>query len=143
MVSSSRTICAFAKSEWVLIVGRLGAGIGRCVIMAVGTFVWSDAVPLRRRGVWQGWGNICFGFGSGIGGFVGGWFNDTFGWRAAFFIQTPITLTAMILVFFAVNIRIVGNGMKSKFFSRSHFVVFDTGSSLAHKICAGIVRNSE
>lgn len=108
-------ICGFAESEWVLIAGRLVAGIGGGGIMAIATFVLSDLVPLRRRGVWQGWGNISFGLGSGIGGFVGGWINDTLGWRAAFFIQTPITLAAMIIVFFTINIPIIDTGVKSKF----------------------------
>lgn len=107
-------ICGFAQSEWVFIVGRLIAGIGGGGLMAIGTFIMSDAVPLRRRGLWQGLGNVIFGTGSGIGGFLGGWINDTLGWRAAFFIQIPWTLATIVVVIFTVKIPIVESSGKSK-----------------------------
>ena len=80
-------ICGLATSEGVMIFGRVVAGMGGGGLTAISTFVGSDLVPLRRRGVWQGLGNIAFGLGAGLGGVFGGWINDTWGWRKAFLIQ--------------------------------------------------------
>lgn len=73
---------------------------------AITVFVSSDLVPLRRRGVWQGYGNVVFGLGMGLGGTFGGWLNDTVGWRWAFLVQVPFIAISGILVFFLVKIPV-------------------------------------
>ena len=47
-------VCGLAQREWVIILGRVIAGIGGGGLSSIATFVTSDLVPLRRRGVWQG-----------------------------------------------------------------------------------------
>ena len=85
--AAGNLICGLATSEWVMIFGRVIAGMGGGGLNAISTFVASDLIPLRRRGVWQGFGNISFGLGASLGGVFGGWINDTWGWRKAFLIQ--------------------------------------------------------
>ncbi|KAI4181352.1 MAG: hypothetical protein LQ348_005036 [Seirophora lacunosa] len=97
-------LCAFAPSESIIIFGRVVAGLGGGGLNAIPLFITNDLVPLRRRGVWQGFNNICFGVGSGLGGIYGGWLNDTIGWRAAFLILVPLTLLSCVLV--AVFVRL-------------------------------------
>ena len=87
-----------------MIAGRVVAGVGGGGMMAISTFVGSDLVPLRKRGVVQGLGNICFGAGSGLGGVFGGWINDVWGWRLAFLVQVPLVLVSTVLVFFLVRV---------------------------------------
>jgi len=99
-------ICGLATREWVMIFGRVIAGMGGGGLTAISTFVGSDLVPLRKRGVLQGIGNICYGVGAGLGGVFGGWINDTWGWRNAFLIQVPFTVVSGILVFFVVDVPI-------------------------------------
>ena len=99
-------ICGLAQQEWVIILGRVVAGMGGGGLTAISTFVASDMIPLRRRGVWQGIGNICYGVGAGLGGVFGGLVNDTWGWRTAFLIQVPLTVISGILVFFLVDIPV-------------------------------------
>ena len=91
-------ICGLARSESVIILGRVVAGLGGGGLNAIPLFIANDLVPLRRRGVWQGFNNICFGVGSGLGGIYGGWLNDTIGWRAAFLILVPLTVLSCIMV---------------------------------------------
>ncbi|KAL9017323.1 MAG: hypothetical protein Q9185_005321 [Variospora sp. 1 TL-2023] len=91
-------ICGLARSESVIILGRVVAGLGGGGLNAIPLFIANDLVPLRRRGVWQGINNICFGVGSGLGGIYGGWLNDTIGWRVAFLILVPLTLLSSVLV---------------------------------------------
>ncbi|KAI9774102.1 MAG: hypothetical protein M1840_005195 [Geoglossum simile] len=97
-------ICGLATSQRMIIAGRVIAGVGGGGLTAISTFVASDLVPLRKRGLWQGIGNICWGLGSGIGGLFGGWINDTWGWRWAFLVQVPFVVISGLLVFLKVNI---------------------------------------
>lgn len=97
-------ICGLANSEGAIITGRIVAGVGGGGLTAISTFVTSDLVPLRKRGVWQGIGNICFGAGSGLGGVFGGWINDTLGWRWAFLIQVPFLVVSCVLVAWKVKV---------------------------------------
>ena len=104
--AAGNLICALAGEEWVMILGRVVAGIGGGGLGTIATFVASDLVPLRRRGVWQGAANICFGLGSGVGGVFGGWMNDVLSWRWAFVVQIPLTLLAGLLVSITVKIPV-------------------------------------
>lgn len=97
-------MCGLAETEWTMIAGRVVAGMGGGGLMAISTFVASDLVPLRKRGVIQGIGNLCYGSGAGFGGLFGGWINDTWGWRVAFLSQVPFVAVSGLLVFFFVNV---------------------------------------
>lgn len=97
-------ICGLAPSEAVMLLGRVVAGAGGGGLMAISTFVGSDLVPLRKRGLVQGIGNICYGTGAGLGGVVGGWINDVWGWRVAFLAQVPLIVVSGVLVFFVVDV---------------------------------------
>lgn len=104
--AAGNLICGLATKEWVMILGRVVAGMGGGGLNAISTFVGSDLIPLRRRGVWQGFGNICFGVGAGLGGVFGGWINDTWGWRKAFLILVPLTVISGTVVFFTVKVPV-------------------------------------
>lgn len=106
-------ICGLANAQWSIILGRVVAGMGGGGLLVISTFVTSDLVPLRKRGVWQGVGNICYGAGGGLGGVFGGWINDTLGWRWAFLLQVPFLVVSGILVAWKVNIP-VKNSDKSR-----------------------------
>ncbi|KAH8704919.1 major facilitator superfamily domain-containing protein [Talaromyces proteolyticus] len=97
-------ICGLASEAWMMVAGRVVAGIGGGGLLIIATFVTSDLVPLRHRGVWQGIGNICYGSGMGLGGIFGGLVNDSLGWRWAFLIQVPFVVLSGIVVTFTVKI---------------------------------------
>ncbi|KUJ19754.1 MFS multidrug transporter-like protein [Mollisia scopiformis] len=97
-------MCGLANSEWMMIAGRVVAGMGGGGLMAISTFVASDLVPLRKRGLIQGVGNVCYGTGAGLGGIFGGWVNDVWGWRVAFLAQVPLVVISGFLVWWTVNI---------------------------------------
>ena len=99
-------LCGLADSEAVMIFGRVVAGCGGGSLNAISTFVGSDLVPLRRRGVWQGFANIMFGVGAGLGAVLGGWINDVSSWRAAFLMLVPFTAVSTILVAWRVRIPV-------------------------------------
>ena len=99
-------ICGLANAKWTIILGRVVAGMGGGCLNTIATFIASDLVPLRRRGIVQGLGNIFFGTGAGLGGVFGGWIADVWSWRWAFLIQVPFIAIATIIVFFAVDIPV-------------------------------------
>lgn len=113
LFTGGTTLCGLAPSMVSLLVGRLVAGMGGGGLMAVSSIVASDLVPLKQRALFQGLANLFFGAGSGLGGPLGGFISDRFGWRTAFLCQIPVLLLAAILVFRNLRYRIDGQG-KSK-----------------------------
>ncbi|KJY01208.1 MFS multidrug transporter like protein [Zymoseptoria brevis] len=99
-------LCGIARDDWVMILGRVVGGAGGGCLNTVSTFVASDLIPLRKRGVWQGMGNIVFGMGMGLGGVFGGYINDTLGWRYAFYIQLPFIVVAGIVGTLTVKVPV-------------------------------------
>lgn len=89
-------ICGNASSKEVIIIGRVVAGIGGGGINSITSFISSDLIPLRQRGLWHGMGTIATNTGLGLGGVVGGMINETWGWRWAFFIVIPFTIVSGI-----------------------------------------------
>lgn len=104
--AAGNLICGLAQTDMVMILGRVVAGVGGGGLMSISTFLASDLVPLRKRGVIQGIGNICFGSGAMLGGVFGGFVNDTssWGWRLAFLVQVPVVVVSGLLVFFLVKV---------------------------------------
>lgn len=96
-------MCGLATSKWTLLAGRVVAGMGGGGLNAITTFVASDLVPLRKRGVVQGLVHVCYGVGAGLGGLFGGWVNDLWGWRAAFLGRMPLIAISTVLVFLVLK----------------------------------------
>ncbi|KDN36089.1 MFS general substrate transporter [Tilletiaria anomala UBC 951] len=92
------TLCGTATSMNMLIAARAIAGMGAGGVTTTSSVVMSDLVPIKTRGLLQGLTNIIFGIGGGLGGPVGGWLNDTLGWKPAFLIQLPVLAIAFILI---------------------------------------------
>ncbi|KAJ7917327.1 MFS general substrate transporter [Mycena leptocephala] len=87
---------AVARAQFVAY--RALAGIGGSGLTVVGSIILSDSVPLKSRGIYQGFMNISWGLGAAVGAPLGGWLGDTIGWRAAFSCQAPILACGLILV---------------------------------------------
>ena len=90
-------VSAIAKEAWVVVMGRVFAGLGGGGLNSISTFLGTDLVPLRNRGIVQGVGMVTYGVGIGLGGAVGGAIGETWGWRWAFGILVPITALLWIV----------------------------------------------
>ncbi|KAI1138877.1 MFS general substrate transporter [Hypoxylon sp. FL0543] len=104
--AAGNLICGLAQDANIMILGRVVAGIGGGGLMSISTFLGTDLVPLRNRGVIQGVGNICYGAGAMLGGVFGGLVNDNsaWGWRLAFLVQIPPVLVSACLVAYLVRV---------------------------------------
>ncbi|KAK8869741.1 hypothetical protein IAR55_000309 [Kwoniella newhampshirensis] len=91
--------CAIAPSMYALIGARFLAGAGGGGVASVSAILMTDLVDLRHRGLYQGYVNLLYGLGAALGGPVGGWVSDRFGWRWAFHIQVPLLLLNGILIY--------------------------------------------
>ncbi|KAM7189318.1 hypothetical protein V8F33_010097 [Rhypophila sp. PSN 637] len=90
-------LCGIAPNEWVFLLGRFIAGAGGGAAIAISTFIGADLIPLRKRGVVLGLNNVAMGAGTGLGGLLGGWLHDLFGWRWAFLVQLPLVVLGLVL----------------------------------------------
>ncbi|MCJ1248148.1 hypothetical protein MMC30_005363 [Trapelia coarctata] len=106
--AAGNLICGLASKRWMIIAGRALAGMGGGGLNTISTIIISDLVPLRKRGLWQGFGNLCWGLGNGLGGLFGGYLNDVWSWRSAFLSQIPLTAVSALMVYIYVdNVRVV------------------------------------
>ncbi|KZS92271.1 MFS general substrate transporter [Sistotremastrum niveocremeum HHB9708] len=101
-------MCGLAPSMTWLIIARAIAGkrneFQQPASSSASSIIITDLVPLKRRGIYQGLSSICFGIGSGLGGPLGGYINDTVGWRWAFLLQIPALAISILIVLWKVNI---------------------------------------
>ncbi|WYZ40553.1 hypothetical protein EsH8_IV_000894 [Colletotrichum jinshuiense] len=96
--------CGLAQSFTQLCVARAVAGIGGGGMNSVVTILMSDIVPLRDRGVWQGYLNIIFAAGTSTGAPLGGLLADSIGWRWSFTGQVPLCVAAFLAVYFILDV---------------------------------------
>ncbi|KAJ7290214.1 MFS general substrate transporter [Mycena rebaudengoi] len=96
-------LCGLANNMTQLIVFRFIAGSGGGGITVVSSVIVSDCIPLKSRGLFQGFANLVFALGGAIGAPLGGYFGDTIGWRAAFLYQSPFLIFAIFIL--SIKIR--------------------------------------
>ncbi|ODQ65141.1 MFS general substrate transporter [Nadsonia fulvescens var. elongata DSM 6958] len=104
-------ICGTSNSVEILILGRVVSGIGAGGLTSIATITMSDIVPLRKRGLFQGIGNVCYGIGASIGGYMGGVLSDSYGWRWAFLVQVPLVMTSALVVIFFLRLPEIPNSL--------------------------------
>ncbi|VEU19317.1 DEKNAAC100252 [Brettanomyces naardenensis] len=95
--------CATARTTGSFVAGRFLSGFAGG-LNTLGTIIMSDLIPLRKRGVYQGFGNMFYALGSAVGGTIGGWIAHRFGWRAAFWVQVPIGTFCFLLIAFNLQL---------------------------------------
>ena len=71
---------------------------------SVVSFIETDLVTIRNRGITETVGGILFGVCLAVGGLYGGGINDTIGWKWSFLIQTPITVVLAVGACFITRI---------------------------------------
>lgn len=96
-------LCGLSTRIEHLIAARACQGLGGGMTTVV-SILLSDIVTLRERGTFQGYMNIVWAGGAGIGAPLGGYLADSIGWRWSFLGQAPITLVAIITVYLTLNL---------------------------------------
>lgn len=143
LLALGNLVCGLATSPWVMIFGRALAGMGGGGICVVSTIFGSDIIPLRKRGSWQGIGNVIYGVGAALGAILGGWLNDTWNWRAAFLLIVPLSCLSGLLMLFTVPRSVINEEAKNTAWKRIDFLgAFTTVSTLVF-LLLGLTSGSE
>lgn len=73
--------CGLSQDILQLCISRGITGVGAAGINSVTSILVTDLVPLRDRGLWQGYIQMVFAAGMASGAPVGGLLADQLGWR--------------------------------------------------------------
>ena len=92
-------LCGLSWSMESLIIFRGVQGIGAGAIFPISLAVIGDLFDPRERGRYQGLFGAVFGIASVLGPLLGGWITDSFGWHWIFFVNVPIGLVALYIVY--------------------------------------------
>ncbi|KAI5119530.1 hypothetical protein M0805_002552 [Coniferiporia weirii] len=106
--------CGLSRNMEMLIVARFLSGLGGGGIFTTSQIIVSDMYSIRSRGLAQGVSNIFNGLGMGMGGPLGGFISDRYGWRWAFLIQMPLFAVSLFLTTINLNYVTPGKGKSAK-----------------------------
>lgn len=84
-----------------LIFFRAFQGVGGGMIFANAFTIIGDLVPPAERGRWQGLFGAVWGLSSVIGPTVGGYITDNISWQWVFYVNIPVGILCLAVLFFA------------------------------------------
>ena len=94
--------CGFSPNIQQLIVARAIQGIGGALLVPGSLAIIGGSFTEKQRGqaigTWSGFTSIT----AAIGPLIGGWMIDHISWRAAFFINVPLAIVVLLIVFWRV-----------------------------------------
>lgn len=98
--SAMTALSGLAQNFWQLALARVGVGIGEAGCSPPAHSLISDYYAPRERATALGIYALGIPFGIMFGLFIGGWINEAFGWRRAFFVVgVPGLLLAALVRF--------------------------------------------
>jgi DHA2 family multidrug resistance protein len=96
-------MCGAATSLPMLVIARVLQGAGGGALQPLAQSIMLESFPVARRGTAMavyGIGVVCAPI---LGPTLGGWLTDTWSWRWAFYINLPISILAIFMVFLFVE----------------------------------------
>ena len=94
---TSSALCGLSPSPWALIAFRGLQAFGAAMLMANSPAILTKNFPPAQRGQALGLQATMTYLGLVTGPAFGGWLTDQFSWRAVFYINIPVGLTAFLL----------------------------------------------
>ncbi|KAF9517954.1 hypothetical protein BS47DRAFT_1290213 [Hydnum rufescens UP504] len=102
--------CGLSTTMPILIASRFFTGFGAGGLLTTGSIIVSDMYTMRDRSMTAGIASIFIGLGMGLGGPLGGWISDQFGWRWAFLMQLPLFVLSFLLTSRSLHYVTPGKG---------------------------------
>lgn len=98
--SGMTALSGVAQNFWHLLVARIGVGVGEAGCSPPAHSMIADYFPAEKRATALGIYSLGIPFGILFGFIAGGWLNEFFGWRVAFFVVgVPGLLLALVVRF--------------------------------------------
>lgn len=97
-------LCAVSNSMGMLIASRAIQGIGGGGLLTMVSVVMGDITSERDRGKYTGYLAASWGVASAIGPVLGGAIVQNGSWRIVFWINLPVCLPSLIVLYFALRI---------------------------------------
>jgi EmrB/QacA subfamily drug resistance transporter len=120
---AASALCGLAPSIPLLILFRAIQGLGVSMLFSTAPAILTMNFPGSQRGRVLGLQVVMVYVGSMIGPMLGGWLTDVLSWRAVFYINVPIGLTALVLgVKFIPNIKPAKTGERFDFAGAALFM---------------------
>ncbi|KAL0954049.1 hypothetical protein HGRIS_005201 [Hohenbuehelia grisea] len=107
-------LCGAASSMNFLIAGRTVQGVGGGGIASLTQIILSDLVPLRERGVFNGFIGIAWAIASGTGPIIGGSLAQAGQWRWLFYLNIPVCGVAATFVVVFLRLRTPSGTLREK-----------------------------
>jgi predicted MFS family arabinose efflux permease len=101
--SGMTVLCGLAASFWQLALARIGVGIGEAGSSPPSHSMIADMYPPAERATAMGTFSLGVNFGLLIGFLIGGWINQWYGWRAAFWVVGAPGLALALLVRYTLH----------------------------------------
>ncbi len=98
-------LCGVGQTMNQIVAARVIQGVGGAGMVVLVSILITDLVPLRDVASYRSYVNIVQTVGRSCGGAVGGFLAQTIGWRWAFLGQAPLTVLAMILVAWKLDVK--------------------------------------
>jgi predicted MFS family arabinose efflux permease len=101
--SGMTALSGLAQNFWQLLVARIGVGVGEAGCSPPAHSMLADYYPATQRATALGIYSLGIPVGIMFGFVAGGWMNEFFGWRAAFFVVGIPGVLLAVLVRFTVQ----------------------------------------
>ncbi|GME24191.1 hypothetical protein EAF04_007999 [Neofusicoccum parvum] len=98
-------VCAAAPNSTSFIVGRAVAGIGAAGLFQGALGIIGYTVALEKRPLYMGVVISVFGISVCVGPVLGGVLTDHASWRWCFWINVPIGVVTLVLIFFTLTLE--------------------------------------
>jgi len=99
-------LCGLSPNVYYLISFRVVQAMGAAMVMALGVAIITEAFPPEERGKALGVGGTMVSIGIAIGPTLGGLILDVLSWHWIFFVNLPVGIVGIILVYrFVPNIK--------------------------------------
>jgi predicted MFS family arabinose efflux permease len=106
--SAMTALSGLAQNFWHLLLARIGVGVGEAGCSPPAHSIISDYFPAEKRATALGIYSLGIPVGILFGFLAGGWLNQFFGWRVAFFVVGVPGILLAILVKFTLREPIRG-----------------------------------
>jgi len=103
LFTTSSLLCGLAPSLGWLIVFRILQGLGGGGLAPSEQSILADSFPPEKRGMAFALYGVAVVVAPAVGPTLGGWITDNYAWRWIFFINVPVGLMSLVLVYFILH----------------------------------------